>query len=255
MGIVILSHIQPNFYQIVPQVQETAPLIESFINNINPQISKSCEVQWNLAKEKYVNDIMDPDFRPELRRDRKRFNMDFYGSEYSKLIVHFRSFLIHSPRRVCTPGCQLDGFIDINKQEHSIFLIRINNQINLVSEWRGKCSGCGIDFETTPYFGQKNPNFLIIQTNPNNISFYETPDTLVIDNRNFKLLCVTIKIESRNHFVSVFRINNNNFYLDGIGRLVEPLPQFDQRILNQRNVKGYEKYYKSFINSALYYLI
>ena len=43
MGIVILSHIQPNFYQIVPQVPETAPLLEmiSFVNNINPQIRKS----------------------------------------------------------------------------------------------------------------------------------------------------------------------------------------------------------------------
>ena len=32
------------------------------------------------------------------------------------------------------------------------------------------------------------------------------------------------------------------------------LPPFDPRILNKRNIEGYEKYYKLFISSALYYL-
>ena len=87
------------------------------------------------------------------------------------------------------------------------------------------------------------------------MDFYETPDNLIIENNNFKLLCATIYIESRAHFISIFSLNNINYYLDGIGRRVEPLPPFNPRILNKRNIDGFEKYYKLYINCALYYLI
>ena len=257
MGICVLAILQPNFFQIIPHIPETAPLLEmiALVNNIAPNRVGNWKTQWNLAKQKYVNDIMDTDFRPHLRREKRNFYMDFFGSEYSKLIVHLRNFFIHNLMRNCTTGCQFDGFIDLNRQEHSIFLLKNNNQLSIITEWRGKCSGCGAQFNTVPHFGSTQPNFLIIQTYPKNILFYETPDMLFINNRNFKLLCVTIYEESREHFVSIFRINNSNFYVDGIGRIVEQLPLFDRAILNKRNIAGYSKYYRSFISTALYYIV
>ncbi len=257
MGICIIPDLQPNFFRNLPQVPGNVALTEiiRYVHQIDRQVPNNWERQWNLAKEKYVNEIMDPDFRPQLRRERNNYLIDFFGSEYSKIIVHLRNFFTHNPRRNCSLGCQLDGLIDNSRQEHSIFLIKdLNNHLHIQTEWRGQCQSCGSQFDTIPYFGQNQPNFIIIQANARNIQYHEAPDSVIIDNRNFKLLCVTIKIESRAHFISIFRLNNINYYVDGIGRKVKTLPPFDPRILNKRNIEGYEKYYKLFISSALYYL-
>ncbi len=81
-----------------------------------------------------------------------------------------RNFFTHNGRRNYSLGCQLDGLIDNSRQEHSIFLIKdLNNHLNIQTEWRGQCQSCGCQFDTIPYFGQYQPNFVIIQANERNI--------------------------------------------------------------------------------------
>jgi hypothetical protein len=97
--------------------------------------------------------------------------------------------------------------------------------------WTGLCSQCRIHFDTMIDFGQNNPNFLIIQTIHKVIEYHEMPDTIIIDNRTFKLICATIHYQIQQHFVSIIKINDSSYFIDGKGRFVELLPAFDQIII------------------------
>ena len=88
MGICVLAILQPNFFQIIPHIPETAPLLEmiALVNNIAPNRVGNWKTQWNLAKQKYVNDIMDTDFRPHLRREKSNSLSLFLKREREKYV-------------------------------------------------------------------------------------------------------------------------------------------------------------------------
>jgi len=254
MALWVLSRCQLNFFQILPQVPQSRSLIQmiEFIENIDPANHHSnYRNQWNKAKEKFILDIMDPQMRPPVNIYGE---MDFYGSEYGKFIVHLANFQLHDVRQICTINCPNDGAI-IRRNEHAIYLNKVNNNVVLQSMWTGLCSQCRMHFDTMVEFGQNNPNFLIIQTIHRVIEYHEMPDTIIIDNRTFKLICATIHDQIRAHFVSIIKINESSYFIDGKGRVVDLLPAFNQNILNRRRLAGPEKYYKMFISSSLYFLI
>jgi hypothetical protein len=56
--------------------------------------------------------------------------MDFFGIEFGKFIIHLANFQLHDVRQICALNCPNDGAI-IRRQEHAIYLNKENNIVLL----------------------------------------------------------------------------------------------------------------------------
>ena len=153
--------------------------------------------EWNLAKQTFILDIM------RYNSPAIRGQLDFFGSEYGKLIRYLDKFQLHNLIQICTPGCVNDGAI-LRNQTDTIYLNKINNNVVLHSMHTRLCQACQVHCDVLIDFGTNNPNFILIQTVTRSIIFNEMPKILEINNRRYQLLCATALEENRAHFISIF---------------------------------------------------
>jgi hypothetical protein len=149
MAMWALSHLQPNFYHLLPQVLETNALVQMIesVDMINPADPlTNFRNQWNKAKAKFILDIvMQSHLRPQININDQ---MDFFGSEYGKFIVHLAIFQLHNVIQICSTGCLNDGAI-IKRKEHLIYINKIGDNVVFQSMWSGLCKECRTEFDTT----------------------------------------------------------------------------------------------------------
>ena len=179
--------------------------------------------------------------------------MDFYGAEYERFIKYMGIFQTFTVTQICETNCVYNKYL-LGNLGHKMFLNKVNNQIILDFGWGGRCPSCNLDFDVTPDFGNINPQFLLIETVRPCFTFNELPEILNIGGKDFNLLCSSIKDNSRAHFVSLLKLGNDTYFIDGIGSRCEKMTPFNQAFLSQRNVTTIEKHYKMPINSSIYYL-
>jgi hypothetical protein len=166
-------------------------------------------------------------------------------------LQNFQTFTV-TP--LCEPSCAYNN-VALGNAQYILFFNKVNNQIKIDYNWSGRCPLCNSEFDVFPNFGNKDPQFLIIQPIRPNIIFTELPDLLDIGPKKYKLLRATLWDDIRDHFVSLLTIGNDIVFIDGIGSKCEVMPPFNQSIIRRRNITTIDKHYEIPVNSTLYYLI
>ena len=153
---------------------------------------------------------------------------------------------------MCNENC-INNRAIIRDNSYTIFFNKINNNINVYSCFTGLCRTCHLNIGTEVDFGDNLPNFIFIEAAHLNIFFNDLPKELEFNNRKFRLLCGTVIIPQRNHYVGIVELNSNLYVIDGIGRRCTYLPPNNTQ--RRTRLSGIETHYSMNITTTLYYLI
>ena len=236
LAIYILSKLQNNFLQKIPQIHQTNLLLE-LIRRIDA-------VNWNSAKELWVTEFM------HFNKNVKKINL--FGSERENFFEFIKGFQKHQIIQQCLPNCNFNGYV--LGEEFYIYLKKENNQVFIDSLYGGPCPGCRTNIQTSIRLSFHIPNFVFIEALTNNLIFSELPKELLIDasKRRYKLLCAKIYNLENLHFTAIFDFNNDLFLVDGLNNgLIDHLPPY----IPGSRLGGIKNAHRKKINVCMYYLI
>jgi hypothetical protein len=240
-----ISKIQIDFFILIPKLEKTR-----FILSIIELIDQGA---WNLAKEMWINQIIKHSETPT------RNTLSMFNNEYDIFIEHLREFQSFSLRQMCTLGCP-NNFLLINNDEDKLFFMKdeLNSDIRIGSMLQMNCRICRSPTESDIRFHQQ-PNFVFIDSGL--FFLHELPKELEINNKKFGLLCATIHVANKKHFVGIFNIVNRFYLIDDLEEIarVVPLVEYVSPEIIPRNKKGKKKqfnYYENVTTSfTMYQLI
>lgn len=202
-------------------------------NNLKIQeiISNIELVDWNKAKELWINDILNLE-QPIVNK-----TISVFGSEERFFICKVREYQRHQLLQKCKENCIQNENLIVCEDAKNLFFKKIKNVIQIYSGFNGKCVQCHSKTSTIIKFYFK-PQFIFIQSMFSDIKINELPEILIIDGNRYKLVCSTIHL--RDHFIGVFKIGNKMHQIDDL----------DQSFIEYDESKN-----RRFTSNSLYYLI
>ncbi len=228
-------------------------LIPDFSNNI-PQLEFASQIkeiirhidlfEWNLAREIWILDVMR--YNLSNRRTHQDREINLLNSERENFLEPIRDFQLYDTEQNCTPGCPLNKML-ISNNSYVMLLSwkrerqkrtgkKINVEIRNLHE--GICDGCNAPIEAIKKF-HNNPNFIYFDS-VDEIFVEDIPLNINIDGKSYNHLCSTVY--KNRHFKGIFRLENNFFVVDDIGRSVRHL-QDELELKTKRWRKTISLYY------------
>ncbi|CAF0991642.1 unnamed protein product [Brachionus calyciflorus] len=200
-------------------------VLKEIIQNISQQ-------QWDKAKEIWVLRVLN------FQISYSNKELSLYGSEDERFIKSFGEYQKHDLIQKCSESCIQNLNLVIREDSEIIFFKKIENQVRLFSCFTTTCTRCKKDITTNINF-KNSPIFIFIQSADANITVRELPNTVEIQNRNYKFVCGTIHMPG--HFLGVFDFKKKLYIVDDL----------------KKNVKLYDgSYHKTlFTTVSLYYQI
>jgi hypothetical protein len=165
---------------------------------------------------------------------------DLNKINYNSRLLHKK---IHFYRKQLSKVLNTIHNTNLSESDH-IYFEKENNTLNFTFRTAAP-KNCGLCQSLLTLNVQfiNSPNFLFIESLLNNIYISDFPETVFLDNKIFKLLCVTIV--RGNHFTAIFKLNNKYYLVDDLGRLFK---EIDTSIPK----RGQAAFYPS--TCSLYYL-
>jgi len=206
------------------------------IRNLRSIVNDIDIYEWDKAREKFILNILNYN---EAITNR---TISLFGTQYGRFVRFFMEYQKHYVIRTCNVKCQLNN-TNLSESDH-IYFEKENNTLNFTFRTAAP-KNCGLCQSLLTLNVQfiNSPNFLFIESLLNNIYISDFPETVFLDNKIFKLLCVTIV--RGNHFTAIFKLNNKYYLVDDLGRLFK---EIDTSIPK----RGQAAFYPS--TCSLYYL-
>ena len=245
-----LSLINPNFLRnlVFPQTQDNVKeKINILVPLLNEIISLIAQNDWDLAKQKWILDVM------KLKPNKKLLTL--YSSEDESFVDFLRPLQKHQIIQKCTQSCIHNEKFILNNDADLLFFVETNGAVRIENNWIGKCPQCKTLIDNK-YVFKGNPSFIFIECHPNResgIRYNELPNIVSINEKNYCLLGATF-LKETHHYVSILKINGENYFLNASSGQFLIMPTFNRYIMEIRNLDAISNIYKLFVSTSIYYL-
>jgi hypothetical protein len=172
--------------------------------------------EWNKAKSIWLKEILYEYFDFDCNCSEcaplfKNHTINTFGSEYEFFLEPIINLQKYSLTSHCSSTCLSNN---IAKESVSLIFEKQNGIVSLILSKKKKCNSCKCQFSSELKF-LKNPPWIFIQTSGKEmIKLEDLPHVLLISNRKYQLLCVSIY--RTNHFRSIYLLNNSYFLVDDL---------------------------------------
>jgi hypothetical protein len=212
----VMKALVPNFTEGIPELALTSKIRD---------IIRYIELfDWNTVREIWVVDFMSYTGRAVSR------TIDLYKTERHNFLMPISEFQQYWTQQSCSEGCPLNNLI-LSENSYIILFNKIGGRVTIRNLGnRENCTACNFYILTIIKFNY-NPNFIYIDS-VGTIKINEIPSNITIDGKTYYHLCSTV-FKNR-HFLGIFRINNNLFVVNDIGRTLDYLDPLttEKRISN-----------------------
>jgi hypothetical protein len=139
----------------------------------------------------------------------------------------------------------------LNDESEYIHLERTPNGMQIWNAFTGNCPVCNEPISCEIDFYQ-NPFLVFIE--PTTLKLTDLPNETVINNKKIRFLMSTIS--KPGHFVGVFKLENELYVVDDMGRTMNFMPRYDEnkRYADTESLE-YMYYIKYVASTAIYYSI
>ncbi|CAF1131412.1 unnamed protein product, partial [Brachionus calyciflorus] len=148
----------------------------SFSNVLKEIFQNISEQKWDKAKEIWILRVLN------FQISYSNKELSLYGSEDERIIKSFGEYQKHDLIQKCR---EQNLNLVIREDSEIIFFKKIENQVRIFSCFTTTCTRCKKDITTTINF-KNSPIFIFIQSADANITVRELPNTVEIQNRNYK---------------------------------------------------------------------
>ena len=238
----VLSKINRNFTLDLPDIQPKKNNIIRMINNVEQD-------NWDMARQIWVNDIMNLN-TPVGKKKR----ISLYGTQelmFNRYVNEFQSYrLVKNCRITC-----VENNLTLPGNRKEIFLAKKGFDIYATPLEGDKCTICKTNM-TFKYNFIYNIDYLIIDVY-HEIPLYNVPKQLSLENSQgvmrFKLILATIG--TGRHFKSCFLFNGIFYLVDDLDQSCNQLPVFDGNTRSRRNKIPFMDTYLKKTSTLFYKLI
>ena len=177
-----LTLINPNFLRnlVFSQTQDNVKeKINILVPLLNEIISLIAQNDWDLAKQKWILDVM------KLKPNKKLLTL--YSSEDESFVDFLRPLQKHQIIQKCTQSCIHNEKFILNNDADLLFFVETNGAVRIENNWIGKCPQCKTLIDNK-YVFKGNPSFIFIECHPNResgIRYNDLPNIVSINEKNY----------------------------------------------------------------------
>lgn len=176
--------------------------LENIITNID-------NYNWDRARELWIVDIMKYDKKPS------RNSISMFGSPDEMFLDFINEIQNHQVVQLCNEKCINNNTI-LLEDENNLFFKEKQKRVELHSFIRDACKSCKQKIRLEHQF--TNETSLIFVESLGTITFNKIPVEISINDINFRLLGVTLRIAVKQHFIGIFDFNGHYFVIDDLNK-------------------------------------
>jgi hypothetical protein len=195
---------------------------------------------WNNARQFWIIDFLN------YRSSSGKQGLSLKGTEYEMYIKPMAPFLQHNIIDKCKIECSNHQTFNVPLARSSFTIRKTNDIVSLYYDSKLHCERCQSKIVRKVFFLQ-TPSFLLAEA-IGTIYTNELPQTMIVQNIQFRLVFNTLYDSDSQHFTAVFHLNGDQYLVDDLSKSV--------RYLIPLGISGdrkNDKYQRLPIGTCLYY--